>query len=80
MGRQGIVTCLAPAGMNQPSHAGWMLTYPASYPGYRFQAAVMHLLVGIKYKPRKSVTDGLRSYGVAQREVLLGVRHWSADT
>jgi putative transposase len=33
------------------------------------------LLVGLKYKPRKIVTDGLRSYGVAQREVLPGVRH-----
>src|SRR3954466_11320479 len=33
------------------------------------------LLVGLKYKPRKIVTDGLRSYGVAQREVLAGVRH-----
>ena len=27
------------------------------------------LLAGLKYKPRKIVTDGLRSYGVAQREV-----------
>jgi hypothetical protein len=33
------------------------------------------LLVGLQYKPRKIVTDGLRSYGVAQREVLPGVRH-----
>jgi putative transposase len=33
------------------------------------------LLVSLKYKPRKIVTDGLRSYGVAQREVLPGVRH-----
>jgi putative transposase len=33
------------------------------------------LLVGLKYKPRKIVTDGLRSYGVAQREVLPAVRH-----
>ena len=33
------------------------------------------LLVGLKYKPRKLVTDRLRSYGVAQREVLPGVRH-----
>ena len=33
------------------------------------------LLIGLKYKPRKIVTDGLRSYGVAQREVLPGVRH-----
>ncbi|MBK1662466.1 IS6 family transposase [Paracraurococcus ruber] len=32
------------------------------------------LLVGLKYKPRKIITDGLRSYGVAQREVLPGVR------
>lgn len=33
------------------------------------------LLVGLKYKPRKIVTDGLRSSGVAQREVLPGVRY-----
>jgi putative transposase len=33
------------------------------------------LLAGLKYKPRKVVTDGLRSYGVAQREVLPGARH-----
>ena len=33
------------------------------------------LLAGLKYKPRKIVTDGLRSYGVAQREVLPGVQH-----
>lgn len=33
------------------------------------------LLHGLKYKPRRLVTDGLRSYGVAQRAVLPGVRH-----
>jgi putative transposase len=33
------------------------------------------LLAGLKYKPRRIVTDGLRSYGVAQREILPGVRH-----
>jgi putative transposase len=33
------------------------------------------LLVSLKYKPRRIVTDGLRSYGVAQREVLPGVQH-----
>jgi putative transposase len=33
------------------------------------------LLAGLKYKPRRLVTDGLRSYGVAQREVLPGVKH-----
>ncbi len=33
------------------------------------------LLAGLKFKPRRIVTDGLRSYGVAQREVLPGVRH-----
>jgi putative transposase len=33
------------------------------------------LLAGLKYQPRKIVTDGLRSYGVAQREILPGVRH-----
>jgi putative transposase len=33
------------------------------------------LLAGPKYRPRKIATDGLRSYGVAQREVLPDVRH-----
>jgi putative transposase len=33
------------------------------------------LLAGLKYKPRRIVTDGLRSYGVARREILPGVRH-----
>ena len=33
------------------------------------------LLVGLKYKPRRLVTDGLRSYGVAHREVLPEVKH-----
>ena len=33
------------------------------------------LLAGLKYKPRRLVTDGLRSYGVARREVLPEVRH-----
>jgi putative transposase len=33
------------------------------------------LLRGLQYKPRRLITDGLRSYGVAQREVLPDVRH-----
>jgi putative transposase len=33
------------------------------------------LLRGLKYKPRRLVTDGLRSYGVARRAVLPEVRH-----
>src|SRR4051794_15118634 len=33
------------------------------------------LLVGLKYKPRRIVTDGLKSYGVARREILHEVRH-----
>jgi putative transposase len=33
------------------------------------------LLAGLKYRPRRIVTDGLRSYGVARREVLPEVRH-----
>ena len=33
------------------------------------------LLRGLKYKPRRLITDGLRSYGVAQRAVLPDVRH-----
>lgn len=36
------------------------------------------LLVSLKYKARKLVTDGLRSYGVAQWEILPGVRHWTS--
>jgi putative transposase len=33
------------------------------------------LLAGLKYKPKRLVTDGLRSYGAARREVLPDVRH-----
>src|SRR3712207_2735420 len=33
------------------------------------------LLAGLKYKPKRIVTDGLRSYGVARREILPDVRH-----
>jgi len=33
------------------------------------------LLAGLKYRPRRLVTDGLRSYGVAKRELLPEVRH-----
>jgi putative transposase len=33
------------------------------------------LLTGLKYRPRKIVTDGLRSYGVAHRDLLPDVRH-----
>ncbi len=33
------------------------------------------LLAGLKYRPRRIVTDGLRSYGAAKREVLPDVRH-----
>jgi putative transposase len=37
-----------------------------------------HLLAGLKYKPRRLVTDGLKSYGVAQCELLPKVRHRSS--
>jgi len=33
------------------------------------------LLQGLQYKPRRLVTDGLRSYGFAQRAILPHVRH-----
>src|SRR3712207_7100876 len=33
------------------------------------------LLAGLKFKPQRIITDGLRSYGVARREVLPEVRH-----
>jgi putative transposase len=33
------------------------------------------LLAGLKYKPKRLVTDGLRSYGVAHREILPEVKH-----
>jgi len=33
------------------------------------------LLAGLKYRPRRIVTDGLRSYAAAKREVLPEVRH-----
>jgi putative transposase len=36
------------------------------------------LLSGLKYRPHRLVTDGLKSYGVAQRELLPEVRHRSS--
>ena len=33
------------------------------------------LLTGLQYEPRVIVTDKLRSYGVAQRQLLPGVEH-----
>ncbi|MBE7158670.1 MAG: IS6 family transposase [Rhodospirillales bacterium] len=33
------------------------------------------LLRGLLYKPKRIVTDGLRSYGVAHRDLLLEVKH-----
>ncbi len=33
------------------------------------------LLQGLRFKPRRLVTDGPRSYGVARRDLLPGVRH-----
>src|SRR5918998_5628004 len=33
------------------------------------------VLDGLRYRPRRIVTDGLRSYGAARREVLPEVRH-----
>lgn len=33
------------------------------------------LLAGLKFRPTRIVTDGLRSYGAARREVLPEVRH-----
>jgi putative transposase len=34
-----------------------------------------HILRGLQYKPRRLITDGLRSYGAAQRANLPDVRH-----
>jgi len=34
-----------------------------------------HLLRGLQYKPRRLITEGLRSQGVAQRAILRDVRH-----
>jgi putative transposase len=33
------------------------------------------LLAGLEDKPRRIITDGLRSHGAARREILPGVRH-----
>lgn len=36
------------------------------------------LLAGLKYKPKRIVTDGLRGYRVAHRKVLPEVKHWTS--
>ena len=33
------------------------------------------LLRGLQYKPRRLITDGLRSYGAAHRAIMPDVRH-----
>jgi len=33
------------------------------------------LLKGLRYRPKRLITDGLRSYGVAQRALLPSVEH-----
>jgi putative transposase len=38
------------------------------------QRVFKRLLAGLRFKPSRIVTDGLRSYGVAQREVLPEVK------
>ena len=38
------------------------------------------LLIGLKFKPRRIVTDGLKSYGVAHRELMPDVRHRTSRT
>lgn len=37
-----------------------------------------HLLAGLEYRPRRLVTDGLRSYDVAHREMLPEAWHRSS--
>jgi putative transposase len=39
------------------------------------QRVFKRLLAGLRFKPRRIVTDGLRSHGVARRTVLPEVRH-----
>lgn len=46
--------------------------------GSAVKRSFKRLLVGVKYKPRQLVTDRLKSYGVAQRELLPEVRHRSS--
>ncbi|CAH2605835.1 transposase (plasmid) [Rhodovastum atsumiense] len=36
------------------------------------------LLAGLRYRPKRLITDGLRSYGVAHREILPEVKHRSS--
>jgi putative transposase len=38
------------------------------------------LLKGLQYVPRVLITDKLRSYGVAKRELLPGVEHRKSPT
>ena len=34
-----------------------------------------HLLQGLQYKPKRLITDGLRSYGLARRALLPDIKH-----
>jgi len=41
----------------------------------RFAAVVKKLLKGLRYVPRRIVTDQLKSYAAAKRQILPGVKH-----
>jgi transposase-like protein len=42
---------------------------------WRDEGFFKRLLMGLQYEPQVIVTDKLRSYGVAQRQLLPGVEH-----
>jgi len=70
---------LAERGITVPHESirNWCRKFGPQFAAKRF---FKRLLTGLKYKPRRLVTDGLKSYRVAQRELLPEVRHRSSGT
>ena len=55
------------------SHAVWL--YHVFSLSLRDVELIKRLLRGLRYKPRRLITDGLRSCGAAQRAIIPDVRH-----
>ncbi len=71
--RAGVFDCLVWVG-----HTGFVVPRRRRCTGgtaTRWRSSVTKLLTGLRYVPRVVVTDKLRSYGAAHREVLPSVEH-----
>ncbi len=54
----------------------WIFSFRADATRKAAKRFFRKLLKGLHYVPRVIITDTLRSYGAAKREILPGVEHW----